>query len=1280
MVWGIMGDRKVRFLDMKRNNVIILMGALLFCTMPFFVFGGGAQEVPPTVSFDGEDVVYLSPAVSPGTQDNIEIPLTIQAGEKMVIKEYIITVSDESGNTVKIYAGKDESADPTFFQRLAIRLGRREKETTVEIPDKIAWDGTDDSGNYVDDGSYSYILEAIDDAGLSSKTESKSIVIDNTPPYLEVSIPEGFAVFGVGKKTKLQVTQSNGTIEDSWVSVLTDESGNEVIRHEWNNQTPVSFTWDVNAEVYPLEDGVYTYTVSTVDRAGTAFAIEPITIEKDTKTRPLELSVDDNLYISPNGDGINDFLTFSFGAGLNTKGLQGGTLTILNKKGNVVKTYNTSTEPPKTVVVDGYNDDGTVFEDGEYRAWTRAEYANGDRPEAFFKWFVVDNAPPAASVAASETIFSPNNDGRKDSVNITHEASNEDLWRGEVTLPDGTSHLVAAWTGAPIREVVWDGRDLDGNELPDGTYSYRIYAEDMAGNFGESNIIAVNKDTRAKDVYLEYDLTYFSPNGDGKKDRITITPVLSLEETPLKYDFYIVDAYGSIVYNRRITGKDPETVIWDGKTDGGVQVQDGEYSAFIELLYENGNAPQAVSDPFFIDTTISALAVTADPTEFSPDGDGEKDIVSIMHEFQAEGDEVWKGEFKDASGRAVKTLFWDEAPPDRIIWDGFNDGGNTLRDGRYTYSLSVSDRADNIGVSNAAEINIDTSIADLKLTVREKMFSPNGDGKMDTVTIEPILSIKTGIVSYILTIRDKNGRAVKTYSGKETAPRTVVWDGKNETGKYIPDGTYYGELEVSYVNGTKPIAQSDSFISDTAAGEVFLEIEYASFSPEGNGNRDTIDIYPELSGGNGVASYNLQIKDSAGEEVLAIPRQAKKLTSYTWDGKDRNGKTVSDGEYRAEIQVSFTNGSVSFGRSKEFSVDTRRPGYRIGVVEERFSPNRDGFFDTVEFVLYGKEDIFPVEWEAFIEDSASGERTTLLSGTGSNIPMTSRMVWDGTDYGAAFPDGSYRPGIWLVYESGKDAQFLSEKSVIIDTRGPDLEVLLSPDIFSPDGDGMGEVLTVDWTAYDESGLGSWELMVLDDNGKYFNGISGTGDKAPPAPLRWNGRSARGELVASAENYSFEYIVYDALHNPSMGSDSIRVDIFTDFIDGKHKMRVRDVYFAPFTDDYRDSVKPGIARSNIRTIKNVADLLKKFPEYGILLDGHAVSLHWYDEAKARIEHLDVLIPLSLQRAEQIRLTLIRAGIDPANIFQKGYGGAVPIVPHEDEENRWINRRVEFYLLK
>ena len=31
-------------------------------------------------------------------------------------------------------------------------------------------------------------------------------------------------------------------------------------------------------------------------------------------------------------------------------------------------------------------------------------------------------------------------------------------------------------------------------------------------------------------------------------------------------------------------------------------------------------------------------------------------------------------------------------------------------------------------------------------------------------------------------------------------------------------------------------------------------------------------------------------------------------------------------------------------------------------------------------------------------------------------------------------------------------------------------------------------------------------------------------------------------------------------------------------------------------------------------------------------------------------------------------------------QKGYGGAVPIVPHEDEENRWINRRVEFYLLK
>lgn len=1265
---------------MNRSNVTIWLGILFFCAVPFFAFGGGVQEVPPTVAFEGEDVVYLSPKVSPGTQDSIDIPLSVQAGERLVIKEFIITINDEDGKTVKTYAGKDESADPTFFQRLAIRFGRREKETTVKIPDKISWDGKDESGNYVPDGSYSYILEAVNDVGLSSKTDPRSIVIDNTPPYLEVSIPEGFEVFGMGKKTRLTVTQAKGTIEDSWISVLMDENGDEVVTHEWNNQAPVSFTWDVNAEVYPLEDGVYTYTVSTTDRGGTSFASEPITIEKDTKPRPLELNVDDNLYISPNGDGIKDSLTFSFGAGLNPKGLQGGTVTILNKKGNVVKTYTATTEPPKTLVVNGLKDDGSVFEDGEYRAWVRAEYANGDKPEAFFKWFTVDSTPPSASIAASETIFSPNEDGRKDTVNVTHEASQEDLWRGEVTLPDGSTHLVASWNGTPIHEVVWDGKDLEGQELPDGTYSYRIYAEDRAGNFGESNIIEVSKDTRAKEVYLEYDLAYFSPNGDGKKDTVTITPVLTLDEVPLKYDFYIVDAYRSIVYSLSESGKTPGVVKWNGKTDGGVQVQDGEYSAFIEILYKNGNAPRTTSDPFYIDTTITDIKVNSEPDRFSPDGDGEKDVVSITHEFDAQGDESWLGEVKDSAGRTVREYTWDGAPPANFNWDGKDNRGGGLRDGKYTYNLSVTDRADNSAVSNTAVFHIDTVVADLKLIVEEEMFSPNGDGRMDTVTIKPVLSALKGIVSYSMSIKNSAGRTVKSYSGKGTAPKTVVWDGKDENGRYIPDGRYYADLELLYLNGSKPAASSNTFVADTASGEVFLDIEYASFSPEGNGKRDTLDIEPRLSGGNGVVAYTLKIKDENSREILVRNVKAKKLSKYTWDGKNGLGDTVPDGPYRAEIKVEFSNGNEAFGISDTFVADTAAPGYRIGIMSERFSPNGDGFFDTIEFRLYGKEEIFPTEWEAFIEDAVSGERSTLLSGTASNIPKTSRMLWDGTDFGAPFPDGEYRTGISLGYESGKEALILSEDSFVIDTQGPELEVSLSPDIFSPDGDGVGELLTLNWKVYDESGIGSWELMVLDKNGRYFNGISGDAGVVPPRPMRWNGRSARGELVASAEDYSLEYRVYDALHNPTSGSDNIRVDIFTDLVDGKNKMRVRDIYFAPFTDDYRDEVKPGIARFNLRTLRTVADLLNKFPEYGILLEGHAVSLHWYDEEKAKKEHLEVLMPLSLQRAEQVRLFLIRAGIDPDKIFQEGFGGSMPIVPHGDKENRWINRRVEFYLLK
>jgi len=43
-------------------------------------------------------------------------------------------------------------------------------------------------------------------------------------------------------------------------------------------------------------------------------------------------------------------------------------------------------------------------------------------------------------------------------------------------------------------------------------------------------------------------------------------------------------------------------------------------------------------------------------------------------------------------------------------------------------------------------------------------------------------------------------------------------------------------------------------------------------------------------------------------------------------------------------------------------------------------------------------------------------------------------------------------------------------------------------------------------------------------------------------------------------------------------------------------------------------------------------------------------------------------------------ILSKGIDPKHITSKGYGETKPVVPNDTDENRQLNRRVEFKIVK
>ena len=95
---------------------------------------------------------------------------------------------------------------------------------------------------------------------------------------------------------------------------------------------------------------------------------------------------------------------------------------------------------------------------------------------------------------------------------------------------------------------------------------------------------------------------------------------------------------------------------------------------------------------------------------------------------------------------------------------------------------------------------------------------------------------------------------------------------------------------------------------------------------------------------------------------------------------------------------------------------------------------------------------------------------------------------------------------------------------------------------------------------------------------------------------------------------------------------------------------------------------------------LAEILKKYDTYNIRIEGYAVSVYWNDPARAKVEQDQVLVPLSLSRANSVKDALVKRGIDAGRVSTVGLGASNPVVPNSDLQDRWKNRRVEFILIK
>ncbi|MBU2454443.1 MAG: flagellar motor protein MotB [Proteobacteria bacterium] len=89
---------------------------------------------------------------------------------------------------------------------------------------------------------------------------------------------------------------------------------------------------------------------------------------------------------------------------------------------------------------------------------------------------------------------------------------------------------------------------------------------------------------------------------------------------------------------------------------------------------------------------------------------------------------------------------------------------------------------------------------------------------------------------------------------------------------------------------------------------------------------------------------------------------------------------------------------------------------------------------------------------------------------------------------------------------------------------------------------------------------------------------------------------------------------------------------------------------------------------------IIQILYDYPEYNINIKGHT------DNIPISTEFFPSNWELSAIRATTVLKYLISKGISPQRLTATGYGDVMPLLPNTSEENKALNRRVEFVLEK
>ena len=270
----------------------------------------------------------------------------------------------------------------------------------------------------------------------------------------------------------------------------------------------------------------------------------------------------------------------------------------------------------------------------------------------------------------------------------------------------------------------------------------------------------------------------------------------------------------------------------------------------------------------------------------------------------------------------------------------------------------------------------------------DTVFSPNGDGVQDTLLIGFITDGDFG--DFRITIDTHGPSGVGSPDGRfrvdedwviigevgpgieeDDLPKAIreAWNGndfsrlqEDKSPHLLNDGRYRIQIEIDAVpNGEVNRAESGyetaqlSATIDNTPPQLSAVAPQRDLSPNGDNIIDEAQIDYGLS--EDLAELELQFTNPSDRPAVPLTRLTKGNHSFTWDGADGLGTTLSDGVYTAQLHGTDKGGNVGTFGIGTIQIDTKPP------IIAQLTPNRNSFQNTVEQI----EAIFDVDDGSLID-------------------------------------------------------------------------------------------------------------------------------------------------------------------------------------------------------------------------------------------------------------------------------------------------------------------------